>query len=1065
MGTTITLAKLTPPRLGNVYARTRLFKQLDAMRKKSPLIWISATAGAGKTILAASYLKTRGLSPLWYQIDEGDHDPASFFYHLRLAAQKAAPRRKPLPLLTPEYLAGLPAYTRNFFRDLYPRLRRPGVLVLDNYQEVASSAILHELLASGFSEIPDKTHVIVLSRAEPPASFARLAANGHIAHLDWRALQLTEEEARGITRLRQGKKFTTRTPVPTLLHQTQGWVAGLVLLLEQMRSTPMDTMLESSGDLSKVFDYFAAEIFRHTDSVTQDFLLTTSFLPKITLTAAQDLTGNTEARRVLDGLTRSNYFTVRHAEGSYEYHPLFRSFLLNQATERYTAEQIRQIQQKSAQILTAQGNVEAAVSLLMQAQDWPALVPLLLQQAPVLMGQGRMQTLSGWLQALPETIRAGNPWVLYWLGISRLMYDQPEARDCFEQAFHLFEHGEEADPLYLAWSGIANSFIVHWHDFKPLGKWLDLYPSLQGKRKPPSPDVEAASVFSFVTGLIFHRPDDPRFEAYASRAEGLFEQAVGRWLIQGASLIFGYLWVREFGKATRLLRILEPYIGTPGVEPSARILWCSLVSVHAFFVASAEECIRYSAEGLEIGEEHGLHGYDESLAGLRLVGEIMSHQIPAARKISDYFLRTAKRDTGKGSFFLICAAAVSMHEGDMTRAMEEVNESLRFDSILSNPFAVAMNRFVRAVLFGKQGDTSKALSEIEEVRVASANIRSPMLRYCGAMAEANVRYWRGEQALVLQALQEGFRVASKDGRITFPFWQLRDEASVLCNMALDTDLYTDFVQELIRKHHLPAPSSQPVAETWPFAIKIYTLGRFRVVVGDKPLAFSAKTQKKPLELLKALIALGGRGVSVEQLTEALWPEAEGDNAQRTLFTTLHRLRKLLGNDETIRIEAGKLTLESSHCWVDLWTLERLLRELDASATQTEQFDAKALGLRLSRAYRLNQGPFLRDETAPWALSARERLRQRCLRTIERLGRSFEQAQHWEQALDCYTHGVTLEPLAEDLYRQLMRCYAVLGRRAEALNTYQRCREALQQHLGIAPSTETEALRERVLQAG
>lgn len=1057
-----TLAKLTPPRLGNVYARTRLFKQLDAMRKKSALIWISATAGAGKTTLAASYLKTRGVSPLWYQIDDGDNDPASFFYHLRLAAQKVAPRRKPLPLLTPEYLAGLPAYTRNFFRDLYPRLRRPGILVLDNYQEVASSAILHELLASGFSEIPDKTHVIVLSRAEPPASFARLVANGHIAHLDWRALQLTEEEARGITRLRQGKKFTIRTPVPTLLHQTQGWVAGLVLLLEQMQSTPVDTMLESSDDLSKVFDYFAAEIFRHTDSVTQDFLLTTSFLPKITLTAAQDLTGNTEARRVLEGLTRSNYFTVRHAEGSYEYHPLFRSFLLSQAIERYTAEQIRHIQQKSAQILAAQGNVEAAVSLLMQAQDWPALVPLLLQQAPVLMGQGRMQTLSGWLQALPETVREGNPWVLYWLGFSLQFYNPVEARTWFERAFRLFEGGEDSDPIFMTWTGITNCYLLD--DYSTIGKWLDIYPSLQGQRQPPSAGIETASLISFFAGLSFNRPDDPALDDYANRIENLFEQAPGPWVMQAAILIVAYIWQRQMSKATKLMRIVESYIDERHAEPATKIFWRSVLSLHASFAALPETCLRFAEEGLDLAERYGIGGFNDILAGNRIMAELFLNRIREAREVTDRFF-PVQLHTGKSAFFMLCAASTSLHEGDLTRAFEEINRTLRSPTTASLPFALALAGFIQAAVRGKRGDTDAALIDIHEARAASANIKSPYLRYCDAMTEANVRYWRGEQALALQALQIALRVASEDGRITFPVWQLRDEASILCNMSLEADLYTDFVQELIRRYHLPAPIDQPIADTWPFAIKIYTLGRFRVVVGDKPLAFSAKTQKKPLELLKALIALGGRAISVEHLAEALWPEAEGDNAQRTLFTTLHRLRKLLGSEEAIRIEAGKLTLESNHCWVDLWNLERLLRELDTSATHTEQFDAKVLGLRLSRTYRLYQGPFLIDETAPWALSARERLRQRCLRTIERLGRSFEQAQHWEQALDCYTHGLTLEPLAEGLYRQLMQCYATLGRRAEALSTYQRCREALQQHLGIPPSTETETLRERVLQAG
>jgi LuxR family maltose regulon positive regulatory protein len=55
-----------------------------------PIVWITGLAGSGKTTLAASYLEARQIPCIWYQIDEGDEDPASFFYYLGLAAKKAA---------------------------------------------------------------------------------------------------------------------------------------------------------------------------------------------------------------------------------------------------------------------------------------------------------------------------------------------------------------------------------------------------------------------------------------------------------------------------------------------------------------------------------------------------------------------------------------------------------------------------------------------------------------------------------------------------------------------------------------------------------------------------------------------------------------------------------------------------------------------------------------------------------------------------------------------------------------------------------------------------------------
>jgi ATP/maltotriose-dependent transcriptional regulator MalT len=110
---------------------------------------------------------------LWYQVDEGDADPATFFYYMGLAAKKTFPRkRKPLPLLTPEYLQGMITFTQRYFEDLYRRLKIPSVLVLDNYQEVPPESPFHEVILNGLSRIPEKINAILVSNAGIPGPFA-----------------------------------------------------------------------------------------------------------------------------------------------------------------------------------------------------------------------------------------------------------------------------------------------------------------------------------------------------------------------------------------------------------------------------------------------------------------------------------------------------------------------------------------------------------------------------------------------------------------------------------------------------------------------------------------------------------------------------------------------------------------------------------------------------------------------------------------------------------------------------------------------------------------------------
>ncbi len=69
-------------------------------------------------------------------------------------------------------------------------------------------------------------------------------------------------------------------------------------------------------------------------------------------------------------------------------------------------------------------------------------------------------------------------------------------------------------------------------------------------------------------------------------------------------------------------------------------------------------------------------------------------------------------------------------------------------------------------------------------------------------------------------------------------------------------------------------------------------------------------QKKPLLLLKLLIALGGRNISVSQLEEALWSDAEGDVARSCLKTNVQRLRRLY---QMLVQNTGK-AFESQQAW-------------------------------------------------------------------------------------------------------------------------------------------------------
>lgn len=237
-------------------------------------------------------------------------------------------------------------------------------------------------------------------------------------------------------------------------------------------------------------------------------------------------------------------------------------------------------------------------------------------------------------------------------------------------------------------------------------------------------------------------------------------------------------------------------------------------------------------------------------------------------------------------------------------------------------------------------------------------------------------------------------------------------------------------------------------------VRIHTLGRFTIAIDGKRLSSTGKSRKRPLALLKALISLGGRDVSVSRFWECLWPDSDGDLAASNLTVTLHRLRDLLGSSAAILQHDGKLTLNERVCWVDVWCFERWANagttRIGAGADDSE---GTAL---LRRAFDLYGGHFLNFETEqPWMLPARLRLKCKFERLVAMLAERLESRHQHGGAAEICLLGIERDPLNELLYRRLMRCYLQMGEYSSVLRTYRRCQEALLKGLSVQPAEATQ----------
>ncbi|MGB5177180.1 MAG: BTAD domain-containing putative transcriptional regulator [Gammaproteobacteria bacterium] len=242
-------------------------------------------------------------------------------------------------------------------------------------------------------------------------------------------------------------------------------------------------------------------------------------------------------------------------------------------------------------------------------------------------------------------------------------------------------------------------------------------------------------------------------------------------------------------------------------------------------------------------------------------------------------------------------------------------------------------------------------------------------------------------------------------------------------------------------------------------MSLFTLGRFSVLLNGKPAEFGRKVPRRPLELLKTIIALGGREISTARLMSELWPDVDGDAAQRSFDTTLHRLRKLLGDDRVLLLKDGKLSLDGRYCWVDVWAFERLLgqsqRLLMRDVSGRHALSLEQLTQNLTSLY---HDHFLAsEEMTAWSVSLHERLRSKFIHHLLEVGRYMEKHGYPERAIHCYRKGIDVDDLVEVFYQRLMVCCLATRRLSEGMSVYRRCSEVLSITLGLQPEPETESL--------
>ena len=1065
---------ITPQRRKELLSRLRLLELMSDLLDFR-LIIIAAPAGYGKTSLMIDFASRFDWPICWYALDTLDQDFERFMHYFIHSIKVKFPEfgdeslrvleSAPIDQINTDFLIS------TVTNDIYDNITEHFVVVLDDYHLLKSSPVIDQFLSDFIQRADDNCHIVITSRKlltfpDLPLMVARSQVGG----LSIEELAFLPEEIQELFDQVFNKSINSQEAI-TLASRTEGWITGLLLTTQMLKSGIGDQFKVARASGIGLYEYLAQQVLDQQQPKVRDFLLNTSILEEFNtqmcdLVVGKALNKKEKWNTLLNQVIQHNLFVlpVDDAFTWIRYHHLFRDFL--QATiEKERPLDAKAIKEKLAEYYSANEEWERVFEIYSDLSDTKAIIKLVEKAGSTFIAKGKVKKLSEWLAYLPEDAIYDNPAILSIKASVAVIQDSlQEGKQLLDKVIQILRKGDDKESL-------ADSLIRRSAALRILGDYktslddaeeaIKITESLPKLKNLYSEALRAKGVNLLQTGKL-----NDALSYYEQALEicqkNNVEEDIARILVEMGSIYekLGKYPLAEsaYEKSLAFLRSIGDSIWQPTILNNLGVVQ-HLSGEFANSFYNFEKSMHYAQTTGNLRME----GY--SLAS---IGDLYK-DLDANKEAIEAYIKAAEIAQQAEDQFLIFylkMARARMHliEKQLKKAEMQIRSAQSVAKKTGSSYELNKYRLEQAALDFAHKQYQKAAEQLEttlayfqEAGFVEDSVRSEVLLFLSLIKTGENKKAENLVKTFIEKISDPDRNIPSLSVLN----ELKNELKTFSNLKAFKPFYPELSSYLSEYRSLTQKARRKVrkqASVVPFApakFEIKAFGKAEVIISDKTLSTSDWKTQTSRDLFFLFLA-NPEGLTKEEVGLIFWPDSSPAELKLRFKNTIYRMRHAIGS-EAVLFQDNFYQFNRS---IDYeYDVQNFLLAYTQAKDERNLQNKKAALISAIKSY---TGPYLPDIDEIWVVADRQKYLEMYLKSIEDMTKICVENKEFKEALDYCQLALNEDLCNEEVYRQIMEIYAALGNKAAISKEYEICKKVLKKELSTQPSPQTTQLYEKLI---